>query len=44
MPYFWCDQYGMKIQACGHLRGHDEVTIVKGDSPDALIHHAAPVP
>ena len=25
MPYFWSDQYDMKIQAYGYLRGHDEV-------------------
>ncbi|MEU0075284.1 FAD-dependent oxidoreductase [Streptomyces sp. NPDC006332] len=31
VPYFWSDQYGMKIQAYGFLRGHDEVTVVDGD-------------
>ena len=31
MPYFWSDQYDMKIQAYGHLRGHDEVAVVDGD-------------
>lgn len=31
VPYFWSDQYGMKIQAHGYLRGHDEVTVVEGD-------------
>ena len=31
VPYFWSDQYGMKVQAFGHLRGHDEVTVVEGD-------------
>lgn len=31
VPYFWSDQYDMKIQAYGHLRGHDEVTVVDGE-------------
>jgi NADPH-dependent 2,4-dienoyl-CoA reductase/sulfur reductase-like enzyme len=31
VPYFWSDQYDMKIQAYGFLRGHDEVTFVDGD-------------
>lgn len=31
VPYFWSDQYDMKIQAFGCLRGHDEVAIVHGD-------------
>lgn len=31
VPYFWSDQYGMKIQAYGYLRGHDEVAVVEGD-------------
>ena len=31
VPYFWSDQYDMKIQAYGYLRGHDEVAIVDGD-------------
>ncbi|WP_030946515.1 NAD(P)/FAD-dependent oxidoreductase [Streptomyces sp. NRRL S-646] len=31
VPYFWSDQYDMKIQAYGHLRGHDEVAVVDGD-------------
>ncbi|MGW0864964.1 NAD(P)/FAD-dependent oxidoreductase [Streptomyces sp. NPDC002611] len=31
VPYFWSDQYDMKIQAYGHLRGHDEVAVVEGD-------------
>ncbi|MGW6734959.1 NAD(P)/FAD-dependent oxidoreductase [Streptomyces sp. NPDC055013] len=31
VPYFWSDQYDMKIQAYGCLRGHDEVAIVEGD-------------
>ncbi|MFC8096146.1 NAD(P)/FAD-dependent oxidoreductase [Streptomyces sp. NPDC057301] len=31
VPYFWSDQYDMKIQAYGFLRGHDEVALVDGD-------------
>ncbi|MPY49998.1 NAD(P)/FAD-dependent oxidoreductase [Streptomyces acidicola] len=31
VPYFWSDQYDMKIQAYGYLRGHDEVAVVEGD-------------
>ncbi|MFF5982635.1 NAD(P)/FAD-dependent oxidoreductase [Streptomyces olindensis] len=34
VPYFWSDQYDMRIQAYGHLRGHDEVTVVDGDLSD----------
>ncbi|MEU6179802.1 NAD(P)/FAD-dependent oxidoreductase [Streptomyces coeruleorubidus] len=31
VPYFWSDQYDMRVQAYGHLRGHDEVAVVEGD-------------
>ena len=31
VPYFWSDQYDMKIQAYGYLRGHDEVAVVDGN-------------
>ncbi|MGW0820983.1 NAD(P)/FAD-dependent oxidoreductase [Streptomyces sp. NPDC002845] len=31
VPYFWSDQYGMRIQAYGYLRDHDEATVVEGD-------------
>ncbi|MFI7540443.1 NAD(P)/FAD-dependent oxidoreductase [Actinoplanes sp. NPDC049599] len=30
VPYFWSDQDHLRIQAYGHLRGHDEVAIVDG--------------
>ena len=30
VPYFWSDQYDLKIQAYGHLRDHDEVAVVEG--------------
>ncbi|MEV4036317.1 NAD(P)/FAD-dependent oxidoreductase [Streptomyces umbrinus] len=31
VPYFWSDQYDLKIQAHGYLHGHDEVAVVEGD-------------
>ncbi|MFC8827365.1 NAD(P)/FAD-dependent oxidoreductase [Streptomyces sp. NPDC057137] len=31
VPYFWSDQYDMRIQAYGYLPGHDEVAVVDGD-------------
>ncbi|OLO26059.1 FAD-dependent oxidoreductase [Streptomyces sp. MNU77] len=31
VPYFWSDQYTLRIQAYGFLRGHDEARIVDGD-------------
>ncbi|MEV6348296.1 FAD-dependent oxidoreductase [Actinoplanes sp. NPDC051851] len=31
VPYFWSDQYDMKIHAYGYLRGHDSVEIAEGD-------------
>lgn len=30
VPYFWSDQYDMKIRAYGNLRGHDEMRIAQG--------------
>ncbi|MFD0822020.1 oxidoreductase C-terminal domain-containing protein, partial [Micromonospora zhanjiangensis] len=30
VPYFWSDQYDVKLHAYGHLRGHDSVEIVEG--------------
>jgi NADPH-dependent 2,4-dienoyl-CoA reductase/sulfur reductase-like enzyme len=30
VPYFWSDQYDLKIHAYGHLRGHDHFEIVEG--------------
>jgi len=34
VPYFWSDQYGLRIQAFGHLREHDEARVVDGDPAD----------
>ena len=30
VPYFWSDQYDLRLQAYGYLRGHDEVALVEG--------------
>ncbi|MDX2939312.1 NAD(P)/FAD-dependent oxidoreductase [Streptomyces ipomoeae] len=34
VPYFWSDQYDMKIRAYGYLRGHDEMRIAEGSLTD----------
>ncbi|MET7339479.1 FAD-dependent oxidoreductase [Nonomuraea sp. NPDC005650] len=31
VPYFWSDQYDVKIQAYGHLRDHDEALVLDRD-------------
>ena len=31
VPYFWSDQYDLKIQAYGYLRDHDEMAVVDGE-------------
>jgi len=31
VPYFWTDQYELKIQCYGYLRGHEECAVVEGD-------------
>jgi NADPH-dependent 2,4-dienoyl-CoA reductase/sulfur reductase-like enzyme len=33
-PYFWSDQYGVKIQFVGHAAGADSVTIEEGAADD----------
>jgi NADPH-dependent 2,4-dienoyl-CoA reductase/sulfur reductase-like enzyme len=33
VPYFWSDQYDLKIQSFGWLRGHDEMRVIEED-PD----------
>ncbi|MDA8317247.1 MAG: FAD-dependent oxidoreductase [Actinomycetota bacterium] len=37
VPYFWSDQYGLRIQVLGHPGPDDEVAVVDGslDAPDA---------
>lgn len=34
VPYFWSDQYDMKIRAYGYLRGHEEMRIAEGSLED----------
>ncbi|WP_308407109.1 FAD-dependent oxidoreductase [Streptomyces sp. RK76] len=31
VPYFWTDQYDVRLQAYGHPRGHDQHVLVEGD-------------
>jgi NADPH-dependent 2,4-dienoyl-CoA reductase/sulfur reductase-like enzyme len=31
VPYFWTDQYNLKIQSYGYLRGHEETALLDGD-------------
>lgn len=33
-PYFWSDQYGVKIQFVGHAAGADSVTVEAGAPGD----------
>ncbi|MGW7002463.1 NAD(P)/FAD-dependent oxidoreductase [Streptomyces sp. NPDC054933] len=33
-PYFWSDQYGVRIQFAGHASGADSVTVEEGDPAD----------
>ncbi|MGW4909364.1 NAD(P)/FAD-dependent oxidoreductase [Streptomyces sp. NPDC004270] len=33
-PYFWSDQYGVKIQFVGHAAGADEVTVEEGSTDE----------
>ncbi|MFJ9539065.1 NAD(P)/FAD-dependent oxidoreductase [Streptomyces sp. NPDC101225] len=33
-PYFWSDQYGVKIQFAGHAAGADSVTVEEGAAED----------
>jgi 3-phenylpropionate/trans-cinnamate dioxygenase ferredoxin reductase component len=32
-PYFWSDQYGVRIQFAGHRRDGDTVRVIEGDPP-----------
>lgn len=34
VPFFWSDQYELKIQAAGYLRGFDEARVVHGSLAD----------
>jgi NADPH-dependent 2,4-dienoyl-CoA reductase/sulfur reductase-like enzyme len=37
VPYFWSDQYDVKIHAYGHLRGHDEALVLKSEDAQLLL-------
>ena len=34
VPYFWSDQYGVRIQFAGHRRDGDAVRVIEGDPDD----------
>jgi 3-phenylpropionate/trans-cinnamate dioxygenase ferredoxin reductase subunit len=34
VPYFWSDQYGVRIQFAGETAGSDEVVVVEGSAED----------
>ncbi|GAA1972860.1 FAD-dependent oxidoreductase [Amycolatopsis minnesotensis] len=36
VPYFWSDQYDLKLQAFGLLGGHDEALVVRG-TPEGVL-------
>ncbi|MFD7510129.1 NAD(P)/FAD-dependent oxidoreductase [Streptomyces sp. NPDC059853] len=31
VPYVWSDQYGLRLQAYGQVRGHDDLGVVEGE-------------
>ena len=37
VPYFWSDQYKVKLQAHGYLRDHDEVQILQGSIEEGKV-------
>ncbi|WP_225094926.1 FAD-dependent oxidoreductase [Streptomyces sp. CoH27] len=37
VPYLWSDQYELKIQAYGVLRGHDEAVVVEGSGAEGRL-------
>lgn len=37
VPYFWSDQYDVKIHAYGHLRGHDEALVLTAEDARRLL-------
>jgi 3-phenylpropionate/trans-cinnamate dioxygenase ferredoxin reductase subunit len=37
-PWFWSDQYDVKLQIAGLNSGYDSVTVRAGDKPGAVSH------
>jgi NADPH-dependent 2,4-dienoyl-CoA reductase/sulfur reductase-like enzyme len=37
VPYFWSDQYDVKVHAYGHLRGHDEALVLTAEDARRLL-------
>ncbi|WP_199830367.1 NAD(P)/FAD-dependent oxidoreductase [Streptomyces viridochromogenes] len=37
VPYFWSDQYDVKIHAYGYLRGHDEALVLQAEDARRLL-------
>lgn len=37
VPYFWSDQYEVRIQAYGYLRGHDEARVLERSRKERLL-------
>ena len=37
VPYFWSDQYDVKIHAYGQLRGHDEALVLQVEEARRLL-------
>ncbi len=44
VPYFWSDQYDIKIQVIGHPRPDDEVVVVDGSLERASLRRALRAP
>lgn len=36
-PYFWSDQYGMRLQSIGSAAGFDEIEVVRRDGPTLVV-------
>jgi hypothetical protein len=34
VPYFWCDQYDVKLQMLGVPSGYDNLEVIEGDVDD----------
>lgn len=40
VPYFWSDQYGLKIQALGTVSADDDVHVIKDDGRKFVVYYA----